>query len=143
MPASLARAALGDSGRFSVAVRLRRSDSATPVWVISWMDSASNGIRIGWRGTDTFVMDIDGKNYQIAGIPLTTGTEQVGLSWDGHRISVLLGRDSVLSLTSSSVDRRETWSHPQFGTIGTATVEWVAFKRGLLVDDWLRRLSDM
>ncbi|MEK7393071.1 MAG: hypothetical protein AAB214_10945, partial [Fibrobacterota bacterium] len=79
----------------------------------------------------------------IAGVPLSTGTEQIGLSWDGHRISVLLGRDSIVALTSRTFDRRSTWKTPEFGSAGASKVECVAFKRDNLVDDWLRRLSGM
>jgi hypothetical protein len=142
-PATVPRTALGDSGNFSVAVRLQRMDSTSTVWAISWTDSASRGIRIGWRGADTFLLDLDGKTYRVAGIPLTTGIKQIGLSWNGHRISVLMGRDSVVSLTSSSFDRRSAWKTPTFGDAGIAKVEWVAFKRGTLIDDWLGRLSNM
>jgi len=142
-PATLPRPALGDSGNFSVAVRLRREDSTKAMWAIEWTDSASRGIRIGWHGRDTMALSLDGKTYDIAGIPLGSGTQQVGLSWDGHRISVLLGQDSIATLTSSTFDQRSTWKTPVFGSMGTSKVEWVAFKRGNLVYDWLRRLSQM
>lgn len=143
LPASIPRQALGDSGSFSIAVRLRRQDTSSAMWAISWTDGLAKGIRIGWRGSDTMLLDLDGKPYSVAGIPLTTGVEQIGLSWDGHRIAILLGDDSVATLTSSTFDQRSTWSDPEFASAGVSKLDWIAFKRGTLVDDWLRRLSRM
>jgi hypothetical protein len=142
-PAILPREALGDSGQFSVAVRLHRQDLVAPVWAISWMSDRNQGIRVGWRGADTFLVEVNGTRDIIVGIPLDTGAQQVGLSWDGHRIVILHGSDSVYAKTNSNFDRRVDWPAPRFGSEGVPQVDWVAFKRGILVKDWLLRLSRM
>ena len=98
---------------------------------------------MGWRGADSFIVELDGKRDTIVGIPLDTGSQQVGLSWDGHRIVILQGSDSVYAKTNSNFDRRATWTPPQFGLEGISRVDWVAFKRGILLEDWLQKLSRM
>ncbi|MBK9579083.1 MAG: hypothetical protein IPO40_18605 [Fibrobacteres bacterium] len=142
-PATLPREALGDSGHFSVAVRLHRQSLATPVWAISWMASRNQGLRVGWRGADTFILGVDGRQDSVVGIPLDTGAQQLGLSWDGHRMIIRLGSDTVVTRTYSNFDRRTGWPAPLFGSEGVSRVDWVAFKRGKLMEEWLVRLSQM
>lgn len=139
-PLTIPKATLGDTGAFSVAVRLRRLDSLSNVWAISWTDSADKGIRIGWRGADTFVLELDGKPYMVAGIPLTTKIEQVGLSWDGRQVMTYLGQDSLIGISTRSLGSRSTWKDIGFATEGIRTLEWAAYRRGLFSSDWVRAL---
>lgn len=143
LPASLPKPALPDSGSFSIAVRFRRIHIDTALWAIEWHDGTSSGIRIGWRGRDTMLAKLNGRTYRTVGIPLDTGIQQIGLSWDGHRIAILRGEDSVFTLTSNSFDRRAAWNGPIMASSGISRLDWIAFKRGKLVEDWLRRLSRM
>lgn len=141
--AGLPRQALGDTGIFSLALRLHRRDTAESVWAISWSDGGEQGIRIGWQGPDTMVLQVGPKTFFIAGIPMTTDEEQVGLSWDGHSIQVFLGSDLVAALTSDLPRDRSAWLSPVFGEAGVAQIDWLAFNRGTFVNDWLVRLSRM
>ena len=141
LPASLPGAALGDTGSFSVAVSLRRTDSVTMVRAIDWSDGAGNGIQVDWKGRDTMVLRVDGVPYRVSGFLLDTGWKQLGLSWDGRRLAVVRGADSVLSLTSGSLSDRTGWEPPRFGSAGASGVRWIAFQRGGRISDWLRRLS--
>lgn len=140
-PGMLPRAALGDTGMFSVAIRLRRTDSVTRLVAVDWTDDSGNGVQIGWRGRDTMVLRLDGIPYRVSGFALSPGWEQVGLSWDGHRLAVVRGTDSVLTLTTTSPTDRSSWGEPRFGSIGTSRIQWIAFQRGGEIDHWLRRLA--
>ncbi|HOX52464.1 MAG TPA: hypothetical protein PKY05_13315, partial [Fibrobacteria bacterium] len=143
IPANLPALALGDTGSFSVAVRLRRTDSTQPMTALHWGDSSGNGIQIGWKGCDTFVLRVDRIPYRVTGFALSTDLEQVGLSWDGHRLAVLRGTDSVITLTTEALADRTGWRDPLFGTAGIAQVQWIAFHRGNTFQDWLRRLAKL
>ncbi len=141
VPAALPSSALGDTGAFSMAVRLQRTDTTQPVWAISWTDGDSSGVRVGWQGSDTVNLEVNGRPHRIRGIPLTQNSQQVGLSWNGRLIIVYLGSDTLLTLTSTAPVNRHTWKAPLLASQGVSKVEWIAFKRGLFTGDWLVRLS--
>lgn len=143
LPARLREDALADSGAFTLAIRLRRESTQLPLMAISWGDGLANGIQLGWRGPDTLVAKVQGRTFLTAGIPLDTGVQQVGVSWDGRRLAVLRGIDSILTLNTSTFRDRSRWNAPEFASEGVRRLEWIAFRRGELVFDWLGRLQRM
>lgn len=140
LPAGLPTWILGDTGAFAIAVRLRRLDTAAPLVALDWGGSDSTGIRIGWHGLDTLVLELAGRRHRIVGIPFPLGEQQVGLAGDGRRLSVLLGQDTVASLSTGVLEARPTWTSLAVGVSGTQRVDWIAFQRRILTADWLRRL---
>lgn len=140
LPAGLPTWILGDTGAFAIAVRLRRLDTALPLVALDWGGSDSTGIRIGWHGLDTLVLDLAGRRHRIVGIPFPLGEQQVGLAGEGRRLSVLLGRDTVASLSTGVLEARPTWTSLAVGVAGAQRVDWIAFQRRVMTADWLRRL---
>ena len=45
-----------------------------------------------------------------------------------------------MSVTTTAPADRSEWSAPQFGTSGTARIQWIAIQRGGGIGDWLRKL---
>lgn len=86
------------------------------------------------------LLRLDGIPYRVAGFRLSTTWEQVGVSWDGHRLAVVLGADSVMAITSTAPADRSGWGAPGFGIAGTAHIQWIVIQRGGGIGDWLRKL---
>ncbi len=140
-PAILPRGGLGEFEDFAVAVRFRRLDTTTPVQVLSWTDGGSRGVKIGWRGSEAMLLTVDGRTMVAMGVPLDTGSQQLGMSWDARTLRVYLGADLLLEYAYATADVRSDWSAPVFGAQGIERIDWIAFQRGLLTKDWLIKLS--
>lgn len=140
-PAILPRGALGDFEDFAVAVRFRRLDTATPVQVVSWTDGGSRGVKIGWRGSETMLLTVDGRTLVAMGVPLDTGIQQLGMSWDARTLRVYLGADLLLEYAYATAEVRSDWTAPVFGAQGLERIDWISFQRGALTKEWLIRLA--
>ena len=138
----LPRGSLGFQGDFAVAVRFRRPDTTSPLQVFSWTDGLSQGVKIGWRGADTVLLTVDGRTLVGIGVRLDTGSRQVGFSWQQGTFALVVDSDSVASFSYPTAAARGEWSVPTIGAQGVR-LDWVAFQRGGVEEDWLVRLSGL
>ncbi|MEN9353995.1 MAG: hypothetical protein RL318_1320 [Fibrobacterota bacterium] len=143
IPLSLPRAVLGASGPFAVALRFERTEPATATWLVSWTDGASAGVRLGWEGRDTIVLEVAGKSRKIAGVPLDQGIQQVGLAWNGTKIEVWLGADLLLSLDDTTLADRATLTDPVIAGAGVSRVDLLTFKVGSVPAEWFVRFAGL
>ena len=141
LPYSLSKASLGDTGIFAMAVRLTRSPTADTAWMLSWTGSSTSGVRLGWFGTDTLALDIDGTLHKIAGIAFGNAPRTVSFVWTGSRLEAYLDTGRVVSLTTTSPANRASWSAPVIGVRGISVAAWVATRRGVLPDGWFAELD--
>ncbi len=141
LPITLPRQALGDQGGFMITVRFQRQDSAKNVSVVNWTDGAKLGLRVDWHGADTLVIQVNGKTLIGMGIPLPMGSQQFGLSFDGTEVKFYLGQENLGRITSSPTGDRSRWNPPLFAQTGISQVEWIALKRGEVVDGWFEQLA--
>lgn len=140
-PALLPQGALGNFDAFAVALRFERTDSLSQVIALSWTNGSSRGVKVGWRGLDTLLLTVDEKTVVIAGVPLGAGPQQLGLSWNGMTLEIYLGAKLLLSFAYSSPEQRDDWNAPVFGGQGVRQIDWIAFQRGELTEEWLENLS--
>lgn len=140
-PLALPRHALGDFDAFAVALRFARKDSLSQVIAFSWTDGDSRGVKVGWRGVDTLLLTVDGRTAVIAGVPLGMGAQQLGLSWNGATLAIYLGQSLLLSFPYSSPEQRFDWTAPVLGEQGVRRIDWVAFQRNELTQEWIESLS--
>ncbi len=142
-PIRLPRRALGFSGDFALAVRFRRVDTRTPIQVFNWTDGAMQGLKVAWRGADTLFLTVDGRTLVGIGMPLDTGSRQVGIAWEGGTFRLVVDARPMLSFSYSTAQARGEWSTPMIGIQGMERLDWIAFQRDSITTDWLERLSGM
>jgi len=142
-PLVLAHAVLRDTGAFAVALRYARTDTTGTATLFDWTDGASSGVRLGWAGADTLVLEVDGKSRKIAGIALDTGIQQMGLAWTGSAWEVWLAGDLVVSLTSSSGSDRKAWTDPVLAGAGVSRLAWLAVRAAAVPSGWFATLAGM
>ena len=140
IPATIALSALGDTGAFAVAIQLHRVDTTSTAGIFSWTSGTSAGIRLSWTGYDSMKLELSGVPTTIAGIPLGTGSHQVGLLWTGARIEVYLDKEILLSSTSAALANRANWNDPAIGESGISKVDWIVYRKGLPASDWFAHL---
>jgi hypothetical protein len=140
---SFASTRLGDSGNFAVAMRVQRIAVTDTAWVFSWGDGVTKGVRLGWVGSDTMLLAVQGRSLiAIQGIPLGLTSELVGLSWRDGALEVYLGTDLVTSLTTTVPTDRSQWgSFPIVGEKGISVVTGLFTKNGELSPDWFAFLT--
>jgi hypothetical protein len=136
LPLALSPAVLGDTGAFAVDIQLHRADSTSTARIFSWTNGATAEIRLSWIRTDSLQLELNGVPTVIAGIPLGTGTHQVGLLWTGTHIEVYLDKSILLSSASATLANRATWNPPVVGESGIAKVDWTVSHKGLPPSDW-------
>jgi len=134
---------LGDTGSFAVAMRVQRTSLTDTAWVFSWGDGVTKGVRLGWVGSDTMLLAVQGRSLvAIQGIPLGLTSELVGLSWRGGALEVYLGTDLVTSLTTTVPTDRSQWGNsPTVGAKGISVVTGLFTKSGELSPDWFAFLT--
>ena len=74
------------------------------------------------------------------GVGKTTASAALSVAGAKCRLSVLLGRDTVASLSTGVLEARPTWTSLAVGVAGAQRVDWIAFQRRVMTADWLRRL---
>lgn len=142
-PVVLAHAVLRDTGAFAVALRYARAGTTGTTTLFDWTDGDSSGVKLGWAGADTLVLEVDGKARKIAGIALDTGIQQMGLAWTGTAFEVWLGGDLVVSLTGSAGIDRKTWTDPVVAGAGVSRLEWLTVRVGAVPAGWFATLAGM
>lgn len=141
LPYSLAKASLGDTGAFALAAQLTRDPAVDTAWMLSWTGNSGNGIRLGWFGSDTLALEVDGTLHKIAGIAFGSAPRTAGLVWTGSHLEAYLDTGRIVSLTTASPASRSSWSDPIIGASGISAAAWVATKRGVLPEGWFAKLD--
>lgn len=141
LPYSLTKASLGDTGAFALAARLTRDPAADTAWMLSWTESPSSGVRLGWLGTDTLALEVNGTLRKVAGIAFGSVPRTVGLVWTGSHLEAYLDTGRVVSLATTSLIERTSWSAPVIGARGISAAAWVATRQGALPDGWFAEID--
>jgi hypothetical protein len=121
--------AVGDTGAFSIALRLWRSDTNKTASVLAWGLDQDVGVALSWKGPRTLSLVVDGVETLVSGVQLGTGKQTVGLAWTGSELDVYLNGTMVASSTSTSLSFRAGWSDPTLGEQGISEIDWLATSR--------------